>query len=272
MTDPSIWNQIFIWPILNTLIALNKGFLLLGLPGSFGLAIVALTVLVRLLLYPLTTSQLKSAQKMQALKPHLEALKAKHGHDKQKLAAAQMELYKAHGVNPAAGCLPLLISLPIFIALYQVFWQVLSNGNLATLVEQINQIVYSPLLKLEHLDFYFFGLNLAEKPTNWQTAGWWLLTIPLLTALLFFVQTKMMAPSPGPKENSKKEGKGGMEEAMMSLGQGPMAFLLPAMIGFFAYSFPVGLSLYWNTFTLLAIIQQYSITGWGGLARPPQGG
>lgn len=267
MTDPSFWNQVFIWPILNALIALNKGFSFLNLPGSFGLAIIALTVLIRLLVYPLTASQLKSAKKMQELKPHLDALKAKHGHDKQRLAQAQMELYKQHGVNPAAGCLPLLISFPIFISLYQVFWKVLGNGDPAGVVDQINQIVYSSSLKIDHLDLYFFGINLAEKPSHWQAAGWWLLLIPLFTTAFYYIQVKMMSPASAIKEDPKEEKKGGVEEAMLSLSQGPMALLFPLMIGLFAYNFPVGLSLYWNTFTLLAIAQQYFTTGWGGMAK-----
>lgn len=273
MTDP--WNQIFINPILNALIALNNAFTFLGIPGSFGWAIVALTVLIRLILYPLTSSQLKSAKKMQDLQPHLEVLKKKHGQDKQRLAQAQMDLYKQHGVNPAAGCLPLLISFPILIALYQVFWKVLGNGNLSQLAEQINQIVYFPFLRIERLDLYFFGLNLAEKPASWHTNGWWLLLIPLITAVLYYFQVKMMAPAKKnqvktEKESSKKEG--GMAEAMSAINQGPMVVLFPFMFGFMAYGFPVGLSLYWNTFTLLAIIQQYLVTGWGGLARTVQGG
>lgn len=271
MTNPSLWNQLFIWPILNALMALNKGFVLLGIPGSFGWAIISLTVLIRLLLYPLTASQLKSTKKMQDLRPHLDALKAKHGNDKQKLAQAQMELYKKHGVNPAAGCLPLLISLPIFISLYQVFWKVLNNADFSSVVGQINQILYSPLLKVKSLDLYFFGLNLAEKPVNWQTAGWWLLLIPPITAVLYFIQSKMMAPQQAKKGETKKETKADAEEMLSAMTQGPMTFLFPLMIGFFAYSLPLGLSLYWNIFTILGIIQQYITTGLGGLTKAPQG-
>ena len=258
MTDPSIWNQVFIWPILNALIALSKGFAFLGVPGSFGLAIITLTIIVRLLLYPLTTPQLKTAQKMAELKPHLDALKEKHGHDKQKFAQAQMDLYREHGINPAAGCLPLLVSLPFFIALYQVFLQVLGNGNLSLVVEQVNKIVYSPVLKIESLDLYFLGVNLAEKPSNWQAAGWGLLLVPPMTALFYFLQTKMMTPAPQ-KEKPKTETKSGIEEMMSSMTQGPMSWLFPLMFGFFSYQFPVGLSLYWNTYTVLGIAQQYFI-------------
>ena len=206
---------------------------------------------------------------MQDLKPHIDALKSKHAGDKKKLAQAQMDLYKEHGVNPAAGCLPLLISFPIFIALYQVFWQILGNGNISGMTEQINKIVYFPFLKINQLDPYFFGLNLANKPSSWQANGWWLLMIPVITAGLYLIQSKMMAPpkSPVKKEDKAKEKGGEMEEAMSSLTQGPMMTLLPVMFGFFAYSFPIGLSLYWNTFTLLAIVQQYYISGWGGLSK-----
>lgn len=267
MTEPSFWNQFFIWPILNILIAFYKGFLFLGLPGAFGLAIIALTILIRLLLYPLTLSQLRSTKKMQELRPHLEVLKNKHGQDKQKLARAQMELYKKHGVNPAAGCLPALLQMPVFIALYQAFWNLLGKQDFSAVVEGINKIVYAPFLRLEASpNFYFLGFNLTQRPSQWQSAGWFLLLIPVVTALLMLVQSLMTMPaeeSSPPKEKKKGEG---MEE-MMAGFQKQMIFLMPLMVGFFALSFPVGLSLYWNTFTLFGIGQQYFTTGWGGLKR-----
>lgn len=254
MTDPTIFNQILIWPILNLLIGFYKLLLLLHLPGALGLAIIVLTVFIRLLLSPLTNSQLRSAQKMQELKPKIDELSKKHGKDKVKLQQAQMQLYKEAGVNPAAGCLPLILQMPVFIALYNVFWQVLNNGNLEKIISEINQVVYLPILKITFLGFSFFGLNLADKPSAWQTQGWWLLAIPLITAALQWYQTKLMAPpSQKPEVENKKE------DDTAAMMQKQMSFLFPLMIGWFAFSFPVGLSLYWNTFTVLGIIQQLQI-------------
>ncbi len=259
MTDPTIFNQLLIWPILNALIVFYKLFLVIKIPGALGLAIIALTVFIRLLLYPLTGSQLKSAQKMQGLKPKMDALSQKYGKDKVKLQQEQMRLYKEAGVNPASGCLLLILQMPVFIALYNVFWQVLSNGNLVKMVEEINRVVYLPALKIEALDLSFFGINLAIKPSAWQTVGWWLLAIPLITAALQWYQTKlMMPPSAKPamdKPALDKEKKDDMAATM----QNQMNIIFPLMIGWFAFSFPVGLSLYWNTFTVLGIMQQIEI-------------
>ena len=122
---------------------------------------------------------MESARKLQELKPHIDALNKKHKDDKKKLQEEQMKLYKEHGVNPAGGCLPLLVSFPILIALYNLFFQILTNGDLAKVAEEINKVVYFPLLKISSLDLSFFGLSLAHKPSEWQKFGWWFLLIPL---------------------------------------------------------------------------------------------
>ncbi|MBI5619366.1 YidC/Oxa1 family membrane protein insertase, partial [Candidatus Gottesmanbacteria bacterium] len=247
MTSPNLWNQLLIWPIVNLLVVFYKLFEWLRLPGPLGWAIILLTVAIRLLLYPLMQSQLKSAKKMAALKPHLDALSAKHKDDKAKLQQAQLDLYKQHGVNPAAGCLPLLIQMPVLIALYNVFYQVLGNGNLVKIVEEINAILYLPALKLTSLSLDFFGANLAVKPSQWQQYGMWLLTIPVITGLLQYWQTKLMMPAASPTINNQqltinKEKK---HDDMADM-QKQMALMTPIMFGIFAFQFPLGLSLYWN--------------------------
>lgn len=254
MTDPSLWNQILIWPILNLLIALYKGFSVIGLPGAFGFAIIALTVLIRGALTPLTNAQLKSAKKIQNLKPRLDELSRRHKDDKVKLQQAQLELYKEAGVNPAAGCLPLLLQIPVFIALYNVFIQVLDGGASAEFIASINKVLYHSALTIETLDLNFFGVNLAIKPSAWQTAGVWLLLIPVITGVLQFIQTKLMSP-PSPKTDDK----GAKQADAMADMQKQMGFVMPVMIGFFAFSFPVGLSLYWNIFSLFGIMQQLKV-------------
>jgi YidC/Oxa1 family membrane protein insertase len=278
MTNPNLWNQLLVWPILNILIALYKGFEFLHIPGALGFAVIGLTVVIRLILYPIMQAQLRSAKKMAKLKPHMDAINAKHKGDKQALQQAQMALYKEHGVNPAAGCLPLLIQMPVLIALYNVFYQVLNNGNLAKEIANINQVVYHPALKLTTLDLNFFGANLAVKPAQWQTHGWWLLSIPLITAGLQWYQSKlMMAASTqakvpvsgikgqvsGKKQQSlaKTEGKKdekAPEDTAMEM-QKQMALITPLMFGYFALQFPVGLALYWNVFGLFGIMQQLAV-------------
>ncbi len=270
MNITDLWNIILINPIVNILIAFYNGLNFLHFPAAFALSVLILTILVRLALWPLTAAQLKSAKKMADLRPELAKIKTEHGHDKVRHQQEQMKLYKEHGVNPAAGCLPLLLQMPIFIALYNVFWTILGNGLTgAALTERINNSLYFPFLKLSQpIDINFFGISLASKPSSWQSLGWWLLLIPVITALLQLFQSKMMVPSPvklqpndTPGEKKEKED----TSEMMVQMQGQMLFLMPIMFGFFAFQFPIGLAVYWNTFTILGMVQQYQIAKWGGL-------
>lgn len=257
MTNPSFFNQILIWPILNILIFFYNVLSASRIPGALGLAIIFLTLFIRGLLSPLTRTQVLSAQKMAELRPELERLAKKHKGDRQKLQQEQLKLYKKHGINPASGCLPLLLQMPVFIALYRVFWQILGNGNLTQVVESINQIVYHQSLKITTLDLSFFGISLAEKPAHWQRVGWWLLFIPLITFLLQWYQTELVRFLPQNQrikieksKQKKKESQDSSEEM-----QRQMALMAPLMIGLVSFSFPLGLTLYWNTFTLFGIIQ-----------------
>mgnify|MGYP001569800324 CR=1 FL=1 len=255
------WNILFVNPIINLLVAFYKLFEWLHIPGPLGFAVIALTVIIRLVLYPLMAAQMKSAKKMQQLKPHLDALNVRHKEDKKALQQAQLDLYKQHGVNPAAGCLPLLIQMPVLIALYNVFYQVLQNGNIIKLIADLNAVLYVPALRLTALDLSFFGTNLAVKPSQWQTLGWWLLLIPVITAGLQWWQSKLMLPpstvnSQQLTVNKKEESKPQDTAAEM---QKQMAMITPIMFGMFAYQFPLGLALYWNVFGLFGIMQQLRI-------------
>lgn len=264
MLDANLWNQLFMWPIINLLMAFYKVFEWAHIPGPLGFAVIALTIAIRFLLYPLMHAQLSSAKKMQNLKPHLDALSAKHKDNKTALQQAQLDLYKEHGVNPAAGCLPLLIQMPVLIALYNVFYQVLQNGNMAKLVADLNQVVYAPWLRITTLDLSFLGTNLAVKPSQWQSHGWWLLLIPVITGLLQFWQSKLMMPAqPAQDANLAIKKKGQVEEkkpedTAMEM-QKQMVFITPIMFGMFAYQFPLGLALYWNIFGIFGIMQQLKV-------------
>jgi len=266
MSSPNLWNQILIWPITNLLIAFYRLCEFLHIPGPLGFAIILLTISIRLILYPLMHVQLKSAKKMTDLKPHLDAINVKHKDNKQAKQQAQLALYKEHGVNPMAGCLPTLVQFPILIALYNVFYQLLGSTNVGAFIADINKILYFPFLHVTNIDFLFFGINLGIKPSQWQTHGWWLLSVPLITALLQWYQTKLMLPKTvdnkqmtersNPSSDDKKTPAG--KDDMGDI-QKQMAMITPVMFGFFALQFPLGLSLYWNVFGLFGIIQQLQV-------------
>ena len=262
-----IFNLVFLGPIINLLVLIFQGLSAIHIPGALGFSIMILTIIIRLLVWPFMASQIKATKKMADLKPHLDILKERHKGDKQGLASAQMALYKEHGVNPAGGCLPALIQIPVFIGLYQSIINILpgAGGN----INHINSLLYFPELKLPStLDPGFLGLNLGLKPSEFGSHGVFLLLIPIATAVLTFVQSKMALskpvkkyPSDSPKEKKEKEG---MEDSMGQV-QSQMVYMMPLMIGYFAFSFPIGLAIYWNTYTILGIIQQYKISGWGGM-------
>ena len=251
-------------PIVNALVALYHVFNYVHLPFALGFSIIALTVLIRLVLYPLTNSQLRAAKKMQDIAPHLNKLKEKHKGDAKTLQAETMKLYKEFGVNPAAGCLPVLIQLPLIWALYQALQLIVKPG--AAILAQINNMLYSNSLRLTSpWDATFLGLPLAQNPSHLLTTmGPFVLAIPIATGVFQFIQTKMMLnPKTQNKDGDKKDEK--KKEDFATAFQSQSLYIFPIMIAFFSYGFPIGLSLYWNTFTIFGIIQQYRISGLGGL-------
>ncbi|MDO8260676.1 MAG: YidC/Oxa1 family membrane protein insertase [Candidatus Magasanikbacteria bacterium] len=266
----NLFDVILINPIINVLVFLYSALSVAHIPFALGFAIILLTVSIRLVVWPLTSTQLKSSKKMAELKPHLDSIKSKHGADKVRHQQEVSKLYKEHGVNPLAGCLPLLLQIPIFIALYQVLLKFV-NLNSTQLLENINTRIYLPALRLSDIpSTSFFGLSLSAKPDQWQQIGFLILAIPLATGVLQYIQSKMLVPEAKPglvkAKDTKKEGKAGLEDSMGQM-QSQMTLIMPAMIAFFSYGFPVGLSLYWNTFTIIGIVQQYKIMGAGSLAK-----
>lgn len=234
--------------ILNFIINPTIQFLLFlyNLLGhNLGLAIIALTLIFRGALFPLSISSIRSAKKMQDLKPHLDKLKKKHS-DKAKLQQAQLELYKQHGINPAAGCLPQIVQLILLISLYQVFIRFLKADGL-------NGVV---------LNTQFLWLNLS-KPDSYHI-------LPILAGVsqLFFslmMRSGLEHHTTKPTTTKAKE----KEEDSMDMAsamQSQMLFLMPAMTTIIAFRFPSGLALYWVITTLFSALQQYIIAGPGGLS------
>lgn len=218
---------------------------LYGLSGqNLGFAIILLTLIVRGVLVPVTIPSLKSAKKLQELKPHLDRLKEKHK-DKQKLQLAQLELYKQHGINPASGCLPQIAQLLVLIALYQVF------------IKFINV----PELNGQALNLNFFWLNLG-KPDPYYI-------LPVLAGLSQLVFSLMMTSGleshlKAPKKKDEKQKEENSLEMAQSMSQ-QMLYIMPAMTVIISLKFPSGLALYWVITTVFSLVQQYLVSGPGGL-------
>lgn len=226
-------------PVINGLIVLTH-----YLFGSFGLAIIALTIVVNGLMYPLTLKQINATKAMQALQPKLLELKKKYAKDRNKLAKEQMRLYKESGVSPAGCLLPMLVQLPIWIAL---FWSIIKV--LAVTPEDflgLSQYLYSwsVVYSMVPLESKFLWLNLAIPDPYFL--------LPILVGGTMWLQQKMtMTPAADPKQQSM---------SMM------MLWMMPLLFAFITMQFPSGLALFWVTSSVIRIGMQYFATGWGALA------
>ena len=259
-----IFNTLFIEPTLNVLVIFYSAFASIGLPGAFGFSIIAITILIRTLMHPFFKKQMHTAKKMRDIKPRLDVLKKKHEKDPQQLQKAQLELYKEAGINPASGCLFAIVQMPLIFGLYQVlriFLEFDKNGA-SVKIKEINDKLYFNSFHVEKLDPHFFMFNLALTPAT--GGAWYYFLIPFVTAGLQFWQSKVtMTQNPMTDistekvdDKDKKKGsdtQGDFQKAMNT----QMKYFFPLMIGYFSYTLPVGLSIYWNTFSLFSIIQHY---------------
>lgn len=218
------------------------------------LAIVVFTVLVRVLTFPLMAKQQQSAKRMQELQPRLKKLQEKYKDDREKLAQAQMELYKEAGVNPFGGCLPLLIQFPILIALYQAIYFALANTPYQ-LVDLSERLMLPGLDRLIPLENIWLGMDLTHPPTPPLNPAYALI-LPVLVMVTTYVQSKMTLAATGQNTTPAKDGEMDQAAAMSR----SMTTVMPIMLGAFALSFSVGLSVYFITSNVLGIIQ-YSPLG-----------
>lgn len=262
-----MFDELLVKPLINILVAIYQLLTFLYIPYALGFSIILLTVLIRFLLYPLTASQLKASKKMQDLAPHLSGVKEKHKGDAKRLQEETMKLYKEHGINPAAGCLPMLVQLPIIWALYYVLQKIVSLKSGVVVVE-IGKYIYKglPFSLDKPWDTSFFGVPLGQNPSQLISALPLIILVPVLTGVFQFVQSKMMySKAPAKTAIVKNDKPGKKEDDFASAFQSQSLYIFPVMIGFFSYQFPIGLSLYWNTFTVFGILQQYKMQGLGGL-------
>jgi YidC/Oxa1 family membrane protein insertase len=242
----NLFHYVFFLPVFNVLM------LIYHVIPNFAISIVLLTLLIRCALIPLTRAQLRSSKAMQELQPQLKELQAKYRSDPQRLMAEQQALYKANGVNPVQGCLPLLIQLPFLYALYYSFFAVLDPHK--TPAQQLSTINSNIYRFLPHLttppDLHFLWMNLA-LPDPYHI-------LPVIAAVLTFLQLRMAMPY------RPKSQRGGQRDAVTQ-STSMMQYIMPAFTLFIGLSFPSGLALYWCVTTLFSAVQQYFISGWGSL-------
>ena len=263
----NIFTVIVVQPIINLLGAIYQILISANIPYALGFAIIFLTIAIRLALAPLMAKQLMAQKKMQDMAPHLAKLKEKHKGDMKSQQEATMALYREHGINPAAGCLPALIQLPVFFGLYTALIRAVDPDKLS----EVNRLFYSESLHLDKFwDTNFFGLPLGKTPGDLiGSLGVGILLVCIVTGALQFIQSKMMIAPKSEIKDLKKAELSKVEDKKLDFAatfQKQTLYFLPIMIGAFSYGFPIGLSLYWNTFSLFGIIQQYKLAGLGGLS------
>ena len=230
------WFYLITKPIFYCLDWLN------GILGNFGLAIIAFTTCVKLLFFPLANYSYRSMSKMKLLGPKMQALRERLKDDPSKMQAEMMAMYRAEKVNPASGCLPMVVQIPVFFSLYKVIF---------TTIEMRQAPFYGWIHDLSVPDptnvFNLFGLIPFDPATisPYLHLGLW----PLIMGCTMFLQQKLNPPPPDPV-------------------QARMFQFMPIIFTFMLARFPAGLVIYWTTNNLLSVAQQWFIMRRTRLARP----
>ena len=234
-----LWNELLLKPMLNSLIALY-----LFLFHNFGLAIIAFTVLIRLVTLPLQLRQIRQMQALSKLQPKLQELQKRYGKDRQKLSEETMRLYREHGISPL-GCLgPMLVQFPIWIALYQALIQALPTTperlfGLARYLYPWLPAVHSAIPLNSR--FLWLDLGLPDRTP----------ILPVLVgASMWALQKMSTTPSTDPRQQQTNQ---------------MMLWFMPLFFIILTFQFPSGLALYWVVSNILGMVIQGSITGWGSL-------
>lgn len=201
-----------------------------NLLGNFGLAILALTVIIKLIFFPLANKSYTSMARMKALQPEIEKIREKYKDDRLKMNEKTMEIYKKEKVNPMAGCLPMIVQIPVFFALYKVLF---------VSIEMRHAPFYGWIHDLSAPDpttvFNLFGLIPWDPPSMLMIGAW-----PLIMGATMFLQQKM-SPPPGDPTQAK------------------MFLLMPIFFTYLLSQFPAGLVIYWAWNNTLSITQQWFI-------------
>ncbi len=210
---------------------------------SWALAIISLTVVIRTLLIPLFVRQIRSSRNMQILQPQLKALQEKYGHDRERLGQETMKLYKEEGVNPMASCLPLVLQMPIFIALYQVLWNASQGHAIGVLSVEQSESLRNATIFGAKLSGIFWPLTNGFGATQILCA----VLVISMTAVLFVTQLQLM------RKNMPPEALTGQFAQQQKI----MLYVFPFMYLFMGVNIPVGVLLYWLVSNVWTMVQQY---------------
>lgn len=237
----NIFNIAIYEPLFNGLVLLYR-----YLPGNdLGVAIIVLTLVIKFILYIPSLATIKNQRSQMELQPKLSAIRKKYANDRQEMGKQIMALYKEHKSNPFSACLPLLIQLPILLALYQVFFNglhlsengLLQPGQIEHLYDGLRDVYTTTPI---HTTFFGF-INLAAK-NNYILA--------IIAGLLQFVQSKRLMQRQPPKVEGAKD------EQLAALMSQQSTYLFPILTVVIGINFPAGLTLYWIVSTLFTIVQQ----------------
>ena len=251
------------------LVAFYDIFTAIGLPAAIGWAIVMLTLIVRALVIPLVRKQLVSQRRMQLLQPEMKEIQRRYKGDAMKTREAQQALYKERGINPLAGCFPLLLQMPLLFIMYSVISHGLTSydptamvmvfGHQVVPLDCVNPPGGPPDPALGSCINTIIPLpggatiNVGLPSTIFAIAGFGISILAIISALLQLVQSRMMLPvvSGDDDPNTKVQ-----RQTML---------LLPLISIVYGGFLPAGLFIYWITATIFGIVQQYLIVGWGGM-------
>ncbi|MFH1286511.1 MAG: YidC/Oxa1 family membrane protein insertase [Candidatus Magasanikbacteria bacterium] len=229
-----IFEAVLYQPIFNAFIGLYD------LIPDVGIAILILTVVIKLALYPMTKKSIVAQKSLQDIQPKLDIIKKEHKGDQQTIAQETMKLYKEHKVNPFGSCLPILVQLPIFLALYWVLRSALTDPNFELLYSFIPRPESIKALSLGFLDLAGPNIFLAVAAGAAQ-----------------FWQAKTMSTKKAPK----KAGDGAKDENMMAMMNKQMLYFMPVLTVFIGFQLPGGVMLYWFLSTLITALQQQLMIG-----------
>jgi YidC/Oxa1 family membrane protein insertase len=239
-----LWQQLVVWPLGRALIWLDNWLQSLGVPYHWGFAIILFTLIVKLVTFPLTISQMRGMQAQKDLQPKIQELQKKYGKDREKISQEQMKLYQEAGVNPLSGCLPLLIQMPILFGLYAAL--VAIGPNLAN----------ANFFWIPDLGFPSYSQGMSWLTESFQSGDWATLIsyliLPILLMISQFIMQKWMTPAMPQAQGDSDNPTAGMTKQL--------TYMMTFMFGFFTLQVPAGLTLYWVTSNLLQMLQQWLIT------------
>ncbi len=233
--------------------------------NNIAVAIFIMTLLIRIVLIPLYRRQLESQRRMQLLQPELKELRRRHKDRTQRMAAEQ-EFYKARGINPAGGCLPLVLQFGLLLPIYSVFSAGLTNYNPQAMLSIFGQQLIdlhcpaSPTIDpITHhvqpcLDTVVFGVDWSRPEVFLTVLGFGLSALAIGSSLLQLVQSRMMLPPADPSN----------DDPNVRIQRQTLLFV-PLISILYGGILPAGLFLYWIGSTIFTIVQQYLIIGWGSL-------